>query len=249
MTISLSIIVFFCIVIIFYLLRRLQQQSKLNESILAKNIDDAQQRLAAERERIYADLHDDLGAKLLQLVYESPSKELADLARASLQDLRDVVSRSRGCVGVLSDALNQIEQEAQARLSSAQIELDWELKQLESDPILDQAQNLHLFRIFRESISNAIRHAHAVKLKIRILGTIKALHIEISDDGVGLSSSTNAGGRGLDNLRHRAEQLAGHITWRDASIGGTRVVLNFPLVQQSFVNNSIAKDTFGKRMS
>ena len=55
-----------------------------------------EQAASQERERIYSDLHDDLGAKLLSLVYRAESPVQADLARAILQDLRDVVTRSRG---------------------------------------------------------------------------------------------------------------------------------------------------------
>ena len=61
------------------------------------------QALAEERERIYADLHDDLGAKLLQLIHTANDPRQADLARAVLQDLRDVVTRSRGEPGTLGD--------------------------------------------------------------------------------------------------------------------------------------------------
>ena len=43
--------------------------------------------VAAERERIYRDLHDDLGAKLLQLIYAAPTAEVADQARAFFRDL------------------------------------------------------------------------------------------------------------------------------------------------------------------
>ena len=55
--------------------------------------------IAAERERIYSDLHDDIGAKLLGLIHSAPNPLQADSARAILQDLRDVVTRSRGTPG------------------------------------------------------------------------------------------------------------------------------------------------------
>ncbi|MCR6700833.1 MAG: hypothetical protein NVV68_06655 [Dokdonella sp.] len=72
---------------------------------------------AAERERIYADLHDDLGARLLDLVYRAPTPAEADRVRAILQDLRDVVTRSRGTPGTLGDVLADIRAEAVQRLA------------------------------------------------------------------------------------------------------------------------------------
>ena len=56
-----------------------------------------QRAMMDERNRIYRDLHDDMGAKLLGLAISAQRANLpkeADLARSALQDLRDVVSRS-----------------------------------------------------------------------------------------------------------------------------------------------------------
>jgi signal transduction histidine kinase len=188
----------------------------------------------AERARIYADLHDDLGAKLLQLVYEAPNPQMANLARTCIQDLRDVVSRSRGCAGTLSQTLTEIEIEARSRLKSAQIDLDWQVKAIAIDAQLSQGQVLHLFRIVREALSNAIKHAQAHALKIRVQGTPLSVDFDISDDGIGLHANTHQApssqrGSGMLNMRERAEKIAGNITWRAASIGGTRVLLRMPL--------------------
>ena len=55
------------------------------------------------------------------------------------------------------------------------------------------------------------------------------LRIEIKDDGVGMADDGD--GRGKSNMRKRADELAGHITWRDGTLGGTRVLLSLPLVR------------------
>lgn len=188
-----------------------------------------EQAIHAERERIHADLHDDLGAKLLQLVYESPTPQLADVARSALQDLRDVVSRTRGCSGSLLEVLGEMEIEARQRLRSAHIELDWEQPEQIDDSPLDRAQALHLFRIVREAISNVIRHSQAEHLQVRVHWQPQGLHLEITDDGAGLDDAAEDAGRGTQNMRSRARELAGRITWRGATAGGTRVILSFPL--------------------
>lgn len=123
---------------------------------------------ADERERIYNDLHDDLGAKLLSLIYSAQSPMQADLARAILQDMRDVVTRSRGEPGTLLEVLAQIESEARQRLAAVDAELVWDGAADLPDPALDQGEALHLFRIVREGISNAIRHAEATRLRVRV---------------------------------------------------------------------------------
>jgi len=184
------------------------------------------QALGEERERIYADLHDDLGAKLLQLVHTAEHPRQADLARAVLQDLRDVVTRSRGEPGTLNDVLADIRSEATQRLNAVNITLDWQQDDNDVTPQLDQHQALHLFRIVREAISNVIRHAGATRLRVRVDATPKRLTLELSDDGVGRGAGK---GRGTENMRERARELDGAVTWREATGHGTKVILSMAL--------------------
>lgn len=188
-----------------------------------------EQAAAAERERIYADLHDDLGARLLGLVHEAQTPQQADRARALLQDLRDVVTRSRGTPGTLGDVLADIRAEAAQRLAAAGIALRWDTVDGLPDPALDAGRALHLYRIVREAVSNVIRHAQARQLRVRIGVRDNELQIEITDDGSGAGANAPMGGRGLDTMRERAAELAGAIDWKAGTAGGTKVLLRVPL--------------------
>jgi signal transduction histidine kinase len=183
----------------------------------------------AERERIYADLHDDVGAKLLELIYRAPTPDMAALARSALKDLRDVVSRTRGERASLLESLGEMQAEAHARLEAADIELEWRQDEDIADRPLNHLQHLHLFRIVREAISNVIRHAQAQSLRVRLIVAAEILRIEIKDDGVGQEQAGAGGGRGKHNMRKRADALAGHVTWRGGTLGGTHVLLSLPL--------------------
>lgn len=187
---------------------------------------------AAERERIHADLHDDLGARLLELIYAAPDRATADRARAILQDLRDVVSRSRGEPGTLHDVLASIRAEAAQRLAAVGSGLAWEADDALPDPQLDSAAALHLHRIVREAISNAIRHAGARNLRVRVHASpSRELLLELTDDGSGGGQvpAAGSGGAGLDNMRARARELHGQIDWTAGTLGGTKVLLKAPL--------------------
>jgi len=74
--------------------------------------------LASERELVYRDLHDDLGARLLSLVFKSAHGEARDLARSALQDLRDIVSRvmqeDHQLAAVIADCMAENENRAVA---------------------------------------------------------------------------------------------------------------------------------------
>jgi signal transduction histidine kinase len=187
------------------------------------------QAAAQERERIYSDLHDDLGAKLLTLIYQAESPLQADLARSILQDLRDVVTRSRGTPGTLGDVLADIRAEAAQRLAGVGIGLVWDEADDLPDPSLDAGRALHLYRIVREAISNVIRHAQAQRLRVRIRAARGELRLELTDDGSGAAVGAPAGGSGMRNMRERAGELDGRIAWTPGTEGGTKVLLAMPL--------------------
>lgn len=190
-----------------------------------------EQAVAAERERIYGDLHDDLGARLLGLVHEAQTPQQADRARALLQDLRDVVTRSRGTPGTLGDVLADIRAEAAQRLAAAGIGLDWAPAPDLPDPALDTGRALHLYRIVREALSNVIRHAQARHVRVRVGVGGGQLRFELTDDGSGAGTFAAPAGRGLGTMRERAAELDGDIDWKAGTAGGTKVLLTVPLAE------------------
>lgn len=203
--------------------------ARLREELAQAVRESSERAAAAERQRIYDDLHDDLGAKLLELVYLAPSPELADRARAALQDLRDVVTRSRGAGGTLDQVLADIRAEMQQRLAAAGICLAWdprgELPEIELAP----ERSLHLYRIVREAVSNVIRHAHAQRVRMRVGCDGDFVRIELTDDGRGETRDAAEPGTGMRAMRERAAQLAGAIEWKPGTEGGTKVLLSVPL--------------------
>lgn len=218
--------------------RRLRRQLRHEREQAAERLAEREslaraQAIATERERIYGDLHDDLGAKLLGMIHGAENAQQADRARAVLQDLRDVVTRSRGAPGTLGDVLAQIRAEASQRLVAAGIGLAWEEVGELPDPDLDPARTLHLYRIVREAISNVIRHAQAQRLRVRVFVRGGRLYLDLTDDGsgAGVDAAVAAveSGSGLRNMRERAAELAGDIRWSAGTLGGTKVLLGVPL--------------------
>lgn len=183
-----------------------------------------------ERRRLLDDLHDDIGAKLLTLVHSLERPEQADLARAVVQDFRDVVSRSHQDACTLLQALGQVREETEARLEACGSRLDWQQHPGTPDPDLDEAQTLHLFRIVREAVTNALRHGHATQVRMRIQAVADELLFDVTDDGPGLpAGGAGVPGRGIAGMRTRAQALHGSIGWESGTLGGTKVVLRFPL--------------------
>ena len=192
--------------------------------------DDLNARLLAERQRIYEALHDDLGAKLLDLVYGADTPEQADRAREALQILRDVVSQVRRPPGPLSALLAALQDEVRQRLALLGWQLDWQQADALPEPVLDQGQVLQLSRIVREAVSNALRHSEGQALRVRIGHVAPELTVEITDFGrIDRAALAAAGGLGLRSMRANAERLGADIDWQTGTLGGTQVLLRLPL--------------------
>lgn len=138
------------------------------------------------------------------------------------------VADERDDSGSLLQVLGQIRDETEQRLDVAGVALAWEAPVDLPDPALDQAQALHLFRIVREAVSNALRHARPGRIRIRVRRLGTELLLDVTDDGPAGGSLPDPG-RGVSGMRNRAAELHGRIDWGAGTEGGTKVLLRFPL--------------------
>lgn len=196
----------------------------LAESYQRRNLLERETATAEERERIYRDLHDDIGAKLLSLAIRAKDPESADIARAALQDLRDVVSRSAQTDAPLSDLLADWRAEIIGRCAAADLHLVWNQPEDLPDRNMTAADALNLGRILREALSNILRHAEARSVVIGVNSVQDWYLISLDDDGHG---KPRAPGRGMRNMRARASYLGGLIDWTWGE-PGCRVRLQLP---------------------
>jgi PAS domain S-box-containing protein len=87
-----------------------------------------------------------------------------------------------------------------------------------------------VYRVAREALSNAFKHAGASRLDITVEGTDRELTVTIDDDGVGPGPATTAPGHlGIVSMRERMELAYGHFELGPRPGGGTRVRLTAPL--------------------
>ena len=200
---------------------------------VSPELDQLRQQLAVaqaveqERRRIYDDLHDDVGSALLSLLHRVPEAD-RQLVREILQDPRAILAHERGVEGTLLEVLAQLRDEVEQRLLTRSIGLDWLQADTLPDPLLDRAQGMHLFRIGRETVTNAIRHANPTRVRIVVRQLDSDLIFEVTDDGQ-FDPTRIGDGRGTRSMRTRADELHGDIHWRQGTLGGTKVHLRFPL--------------------
>lgn len=90
---------------------------------------------------------------------------------------------------------------------------------------------LSLFRILQEAVTNALRHAEASALEIRLTGNNAAdLCLTIEDDGKGIAAEQLASPTafGLIQIRERARAFNGQVDFEARSGGGTRIRVRIP---------------------
>lgn len=169
---------------------------------------------AKQRERLYRDLHDDLGSKLLSLVYRAHDPQAADLARAALEDMRDTVTRRPQGHRPLAAVCEDWHREAAQRLDAANIALSWTAP--EPLPVIDVPVRWHLAggRVLREAVSNIIRHAGPAAVAITLALDGDALTVTIIHDGQVGDPADWCSGRGTAGMRARLRELGGEIEWR-----------------------------------
>lgn len=185
-----------------------------------------------ERRRMARDLHDDVGARLLTGLHTADGATRPTL-QAALSDIRAIVSGLAGEEASLDRVLAETRHEAARRLEAAEIALDWPLPETEVEAIqLDYRLHKALTSAVREIVSNVIRHSGAGRFTVAATLSPGHLALRFADDGRGLPSEALAGettGFGLRNLRHRIEDIGGHLRF-DASPSGTAVTLDIPLI-------------------
>jgi len=88
-----------------------------------------------------------------------------------------------------------------------------------------------LFRIAQEALTNAIRHAHAATVHLRLRRSPEAVTLEVRDDGVGIGASPTSEGEhlGMFGMRERARLLGGEFNTAPVSPRGTLVRVSIPL--------------------
>ncbi|MEO7850866.1 MAG: ATP-binding protein [Rubrivivax sp.] len=185
-----------------------------------------------ERKRIAADLHDDLGAKLLTIVHTSESERISTLAREALEEMRLSVRGLTGKPVRLSDALGDWRVEVISRLTQAGIEADWTAPHDEQPQTLSARAFVQTTRILREAVSNVIKHSKATHCSLSCRIADGDMQLAVQDNGEGIPMELDGRldrGHGMASMKQRAKQLQGQCLVESGPGFGTVIRLTLPL--------------------
>ncbi|MFO1329621.1 MAG: histidine kinase [Rubrivivax sp.] len=176
---------------------------------------------AEERLRIAQDLHDDIGARLLTLMYKAADREMEEYVRHTLQDLKTLTRGLAASQHRLSDAAGEWKADLEQRLAAARLRLGWTFR-ADADVTLSVVQWSGLTRILRELVSNVIAHAQASRVDVDLTLEGRRLVLTVADDGRGGDPASWSHGLGLGGVRKRVRALGGSVGWMSNGSRGIR---------------------------
>jgi len=216
------------------------ERRRLEEEVLATS--------ERERHSIGSDLHDGLGQQLTAIEFMCAAlkedmtglhPELAKRLQQISGLLREAVAQTRflarglvrglAPVGHTPDALQTgLAELAQRTNDLGGVRCRFECR----EPVLvsDPAVAGHFYRIAQEATNNAIKHARASRVTIRLAAKDGNLVLKVSDDGTGLPK--DPGGRqglGLGVMHHRARVIGAELTIDSKRGAGVTVQCSLPL--------------------
>jgi signal transduction histidine kinase len=176
-----------------------------------------------ERRRLRRDLHDGLGPQLAGLVMgldvirsslsrgrTEPAQELAETvgeqARCAVEDVRRLVAGLRPPVLDDLGLLDALRVAGPASHDGAGPAVRFHVEGDLAD--LPAAVEVAAYRIVSEAMTNAVRHARASTVEVRLEVTPEVLAVQVDDDGTGIDPASPRG-VGLVSMRERAAELGG----------------------------------------
>jgi signal transduction histidine kinase len=199
--------------------------------------------IVEERTRVARELHDSVNQQLFSLALTAEAADtlldrdleaarvqlgrLRELAKEAIEELRSVISALRP-VALEADGLGATlhkHVDVLRRVYRRDIALD-----VADSPRLDPAVEGEVFRIAQEALQNALRHAQADRLGVRLGADDGRLFLTVSDDGVGFDVAAAPRSRrlGLTSMEERARAVGGTLAVESRPGVGTTVRLEVP---------------------
>ena len=193
--------------------------------------------IQAERRRIALDLHDAVGAQLVQVQLALKGNHLDAVALTharklldqTLLDLRLIVDSMDSSDDPLALRLARLRHRFQPVLEQHGIALHWEVEDSDQVPDLPRGGMAHdIMSIVQEALSNALQHSRAACIGLQLKLEDGRWQLKITDDGVGLHAPSEVGrGMGLANMKRRAIKAGGDLQLSNMQPHGTQVVLRW----------------------
>jgi signal transduction histidine kinase len=193
-----------------------------------------------ERDRISADMHDELGSgvtaiRLMSEIVKSKMKEtslpeidkISNSANDLLGKMDTIIWTMKSSNDTLESLIAYIRAYAKEYFENTSITCKVQVQPLPAVQISGEKRR-NIFLGIKEALHNIVKHAQATEVRINVEATGHMLTIEIADNGIGLDPDKQRKfGNGLNNMKRRMESIEG--SWEIISSQGTKVVFRLPV--------------------
>lgn len=201
--------------------------------------------IVEERNRLARELHDAVTQSLYSLaLYAETSmrfvqsnqldmaneyiENVAETAQQALREMRLLLHNLRPAVLEQMGLVKAIWQRLEAVEKRVGVTVDYQVEgQIDLPVLVEEA----LYHIVQEALNNALKHAAATKISIRLCQQGPKVTLTVSDDGKGFKvfKSIDSGGLGLTSMRERVDSLGGNLNI-DTKVGvGSRIQVDLDL--------------------
>jgi signal transduction histidine kinase/ligand-binding sensor domain-containing protein len=205
------------------------------------------------RTRIATDLHDDIGASLTQIAILSevarqqstkgngaavePLKSIAHVSNELVETMSDIVWAINPRKDHLQDLIQRMRRFASDLLPAKGINLEFRVPTYAPEIPLGANARREVFLIFKESLTNVVKHAGASRVKIEFDFSRSYLTLRITDNGRGFDLeglgpallARERGGHGIFSMKKRAAEMNGRFDIKSEVGHGTVIDFQLPL--------------------
>ena len=230
------------------------KQNKKSQQLKLQMLHEEEQRLSIvavekaeeqERNRIAAELHDNLGSQLsyissnMDFLIDAPSSltdedknerlgKLNQTAKNTITDLRETIWALKKETVEIEELEDRLKLHAQNQLSH---KLNMKLsvhEKLDIKIILTPAEALNIFRIFQEAVNNAVKYSNANEIILSVITEAPSAYtISLADNGNGFDTKVLYKGHyGLENMRERAKEIRATLQITSNENNGTLITLS-----------------------
>lgn len=218
------------------------------------HLDNERLLIVKERNRLARELHDAVTQSLYSLtLYAEASKRfvqsnqldmaaeynehVAETAQQALREMRLLVHNLRPSVLEQLGLVKAIRQRLDAVEKRVGVTVDY---QVVGEIDLPAGVEEALYHIVQESLNNALKHAAATKISLRLQQQGAKVSLTISDNGKGfrLDKLSDSGGLGLTSMHERVDSLGGDLEIDTKVGGGSRIQVELDLDQVSEFSDS-----------
>jgi len=198
-------------------------------------------KVQAVRNRIAADLHDDIGSTLssisimseLAKVKSSDSlsllKSIGESASAIQENMSDLVWVVNSKNDHFNNMVQRMKQFSSEILDAKSIAFHLICDEDVYDERLSMDQRKKVYLFFKEAINNAAKYSCAKQVNVHISSLNDQIILTIEDNGNGFNLNNGNSGNGLANFRRRADELKGIFSIHSAINEGTKIQLSFKI--------------------